>query len=141
MQFLRKCSGILSPMLVALMMYTLLPMTPAAAGIVSTDQLLDSQAADDSRAKVAAFLARQDVRQQMEAMGVDPNQIDNRVGALSDNEIRQLAARIDEMPAGQGVVGLLILVAVVLFVVLVITDMMGVTDVFPFINAQGERKR
>jgi hypothetical protein len=140
MKFLRKCSGVLSPILIALMIYTVVPVIPAFAGIVTTDQLIDLQAAAADRDKVSGFLAREDVRRQMQELGVDPQNVDQRVAALSDNEVRALAERIDQMPAGQGVVGVIILVAVVLFVVFVITDMIGVTDVFPFINAQTERR-
>ena len=139
MELLRKCAGILSPVLIAALIYTSVTTAPAAAGIVSTDQLIDTQTASDSRSKVAAFLAREDVRQQMESMGVDPRQVDTRLSALSDSEVSYLAERIDEMPAGQGVIGLIIVVGIVLFVVLLITDIIGVTNVFSFVNKPAQR--
>jgi hypothetical protein len=141
MELLRKCTSIFSPVLIAILLYTTIPISPVVASIVSTDQLLDAQAAADSRGKVSSFLAREDVRRHMESMGVDPSQVDNRLAALSDSEVRYLAGQIDQMPAGQGVVGILLTVAIVLFIVLIITDLIGVTDVFPFINSQSERKR
>jgi hypothetical protein len=93
-----------------------------------------SDAAEHERDKVSAFVQRQDVRQQMIALGVDPAEAVARVASLSDPEIRQIAGQIDSLPAGQGVLVALIGAAVFIFVVLLITDLLGLTDVFPFVN-------
>ena len=53
---------------------------------------------------------------------------------MSDDEVAQLAERIDSMPAGQGAVGAVIGAAVLIFIVLLITDLLGFTSVFPFTN-------
>ena len=139
MELLRKCSAILSPVLVAIMIYTAIPLRTVAAGIVSTDELIETQIAADSRDKVSSFLARDDVRRQMETMGVDPSQIENRLATLSDSEVRYLAQQIDEMPAGQGALGLIIIIGIVVVVVLLITDIIGVTNVFNFVNKPAKR--
>lgn len=96
---------------------------PAFAGMVSTEAVV----ANADRTRVANFLEREDVRLQLEAQGVDPAQVKARVAALTDEEAAQLAAHMDEMPAG-GVLGLILLV----FVILLITDILGLTKVFPF---------
>ncbi len=140
MKFLRKFANIISPILMVLMIYTVIPIVPAFASIATTDQMIDLQAATSDRAKVSGFLAREDVRRQTTDFGVDPADVEQRVNALSDEEIGDLARNIDEMPAGQGVVGLLVFVAVVLFLVFAITDMAGATDVFPSINGPNERR-
>jgi hypothetical protein len=139
MEFLRKLSGVVSPLLIAVLVYTAVPVTPVFAGIVSTDELIDAQTADQNRNKVSAFLARDDVRRHLESMGVDPAKIGDRVGALSDREVTYLAQEIDQMPAGQGAIGLIILVAVLVAVVLLITDIAGVTNVYSFINKPAQR--
>lgn len=139
MELLRKLSGIVSPLLIAVLVYTAIPITPVFAGIVSTDELIDAQAASDSRGRVSAFLAREDVRRHLESMGVDPNKIGDRIGALSDREVSYLAQEIDQLPAGQGAIGLIILVAVVVALVLLITDIAGVTNVYSFINKPAQR--
>ncbi len=100
--------------------------TTANAGIVTTDQI----AASAERDQVRAFLERQEVRERMQALGVDSAAAKARVDALTDDEARQLAARIDQMPAG-GVVGALLTV----FLVLLVTDILGFTKVFPFTRA------
>lgn len=96
---------------------------PASAGLVTTDQL----ATTAERDQVRSFLDRQEVRDRLQSMGVDADAARARVDALTDDEARLLAARIDEIPAG-GVLGVLFAV----FIVLLITDILGFTKVFPF---------
>jgi hypothetical protein len=61
--------------------------------------------------------------------GVSPADVKARVAALTDDEAAELAARIDELPAG----GVSILgVALIVFLVLLLTDILGYTKVFPF---------
>ncbi len=100
---------------------------PAQARIVTTEEALASSPAAD-RAALDAWLAREDVRARLEALGVDAAQARERVQALDDQQARDLAARLDEMPAGAGVVG----AVVTIFIVLLITDILGFTRVFPF---------
>jgi hypothetical protein len=51
---------------------------------------------------------------------------------MSDAEASELAQRIQSLPAGGDVLGVLVSIAVIAFIVLVITDLMGVTHVFPW---------
>jgi hypothetical protein len=98
---------------------------PASADIVTTDQVY----ASSERERVRNFLDRADVQAQMQALGVDGNSARARVDALTDEEAAQLAGRIDQLPAGASdVLGVLLLV----FVILLVTDILGLTKVFPF---------
>lgn len=97
---------------------------PATAGVVTTDQM--STGAQHERVK--SFLDRADVRAQLESLGVDANSARDRVAALTDDEASQLAARIDELPAGGNVLGILFAI----FIILLITDILGFTKIFPF---------
>ncbi len=67
-------------------------------------------------------------------LGVDPAEATARVAGLSDAEIRKIAGRIDQLSAGQGVVGTIIGAALVVFLVLLVTDILGLTDIFPFVR-------
>ena len=98
---------------------------PASAGIVSTDQLVGAGAERD---KVRTFIDRQEVRGKLQTLGVDGDSARARVDALTDQEARDLAARIDQLPAGGDVLGLIFTV----FIVLLVTDILGLTKVFPF---------
>jgi len=97
---------------------------PASAGIVSTDQV----AAGAERERVRDFLDRQEVRAKLESLGVNADSARARVDALTDQEARDLAARIDQLPAGGDVLGVLFLI----FIILLVTDILGLTKVFPF---------
>jgi hypothetical protein len=141
MEFLRKWASVVSPLLVAVLFFASAPLPTAYAGIVTTDQLIDLQADAANRDKITDFLTRDDVRRQMARLGVDPSEIEHRVAALSDAEARDVADKIDEAPAGRGGVGVLIVTAVVVFLVFVVTDLIGVTDVFDFDNPKSEEKR
>jgi hypothetical protein len=115
------------------LLLTSLPLGVAQAALIGTDQVL-GQATQDERRKVEAFLQRQDVRDQMVAFGVEPDEAAARVASLSDGEIRQIAGQIDRLPAGQGVLVALIGAAVFVFIVLLITDLLGLTNIFPFVR-------
>ena len=115
-----------------------MPTGIAQAALVPTERLLgdqrDAEHAELERRKVDAFLQRQDVRDQMIAFGVDPEEAQARVASLSDAEIREVAGQIDRLPAGQGFLVALIGAAVFVFIVLLITDLLGLTNIFPFVR-------
>lgn len=100
----------------------------ANAAIVTTQEATASLEASAERDRVSGFLAREDVRQALTDQGVDPQAAMDRVKSMSDAEVAQLAGRIDQLPAGGDVVGVLLTI----FVVLLITDIIGFTKVFPF---------
>ena len=97
---------------------------PAYAGIVSTEQIH----VGSERDRVRGMLEREDVRLQMQSLGVSAEAAQARVDALSDQEVAELAGRLDELPAGGDVVGVLFAV----FIILLVTDILGLTKVFPF---------
>jgi hypothetical protein len=98
---------------------------PSQAAIVGTDATL----AAAQRDRVATLLDRAEVRAQIEAQGVRRADVEARVAALSDEEVAQLAGQLDRLPAGgEGIVGALVIV----FLVLLITDLLGLTKVFTF---------
>ena len=120
-RFLRVTSR---AMLAVMCLFTL-PMQTAQAGMVGTEQLLPGQV---DRARAESFFARADVRQVLEQHGVSAVDASARVMAMTDAEINQLNKRIDQMPAGGDVLGLLFTV----FLILLVTDILGFTKVFPF---------
>ncbi len=110
---------------------TLMGMPMAAhAGFVSTEEVaaVPSALAKSNRDKVTVFLSRDDVRAELEGQGVSSAAATERVQAMTDAEVAQLASRVDQAPAGAGVIGVVFTV----FIVLLVTDIMGLTKVFPF---------
>lgn len=98
--------------------------TPAQATMIATEEI----AAMVERDTVKGFLNRDDVRANLVKQGVSPSQAQARVDKLTDAEVRQIAGEIDSLPAGGDVLGVVFTV----FIVLLITDILGFTKVFPF---------
>ncbi len=128
----RKLSRFLA-MPIALAMFLNLGVLPAAqAAMVPTDQVIDQTSAANDRERVQSFLAREDVRQQMEALGVDSENAAARVAGLSDAEVQKIVNKLDEMPAGQDALGTILGVLVFILLVLLITDILCFTSFYPF---------
>ena len=108
----------------------------AQAKMVGTDVVIAGQQAADQRALVADFMAREDVKQIMTQYGVDPVEAQLRVDSLSNEELANLANSIDQLPAGGSAVGVIVGAALLVFIILLITDLVGLTHVFPFVNSQ-----
>jgi hypothetical protein len=113
---------------------TSLPLGTVQAALVSTEQLLAAGNGAAERARVLAFVERADVREQMVALGVDPDEAAARVQALSDAQVREIAGQLDRLPAGQSAIGIIVGAILLVFLVLLLTDLLGLTNVFPFVN-------
>jgi hypothetical protein len=120
--------------IMAALFVTSLPLGVARAGLVTTEQLVEAKSAASDRQALATILMRDDVRAQMEALGVDRDEAIARLASLSDQEVEQIAGQIDALPAGQNVLVGVLVVAGAVLIGLVITDLLGITDVFAVIN-------
>ena len=98
----------------------------ADARIIGTLQAVESQSRAADLATVNAALAREQVRSQFQSLGVDPTQVEARVAALTDAELRTLAGQMQDMPAGADALAIIGIV----FLVLLILEAVGVIDVF-----------
>jgi hypothetical protein len=127
-QFMRWISRV-----VILSMLTMaLPIQSASAGMVETDQVVSHQLAVQDRARINAFLDREDVLAQLQKEGVTAGDAKARVNALTDDEAHMIAGKLDQLPAGgSDVLDVLLFV----FIVLLITDILGFTKVFPFTHS------
>lgn len=104
------------------------PLPQANAGMISTGEISAVQAQSD-RERVRTFMDREDVQKQFQALGVDAQLAKDRVAALSDEEVARIAGKLDQLPAaGDSVLGVLLAV----FIILLVTDILGLTKVFPF---------
>ena len=126
----------ITTLLIMLMVGLNLQIPAAHAAMVSTDQMLEQQQSSQQREKVVAFLNRAEVQQELQQQGIAAEDALMRVAHLSDQEVELLAGKIDQLPAG-GIVGTLIGAALFIFVVLLVTDILGFTDVYPFVHSHG----
>ena len=98
----------------------------AQAELIGTLQAVEASTRAQDLATVSSALARDQVRAQFVAFGVDPAQVETRVAALTDSELRTLAGKISEAPAGADALAIIGIV----FLVLLILEAVGVIDVF-----------
>ncbi|HVS25716.1 MAG TPA: PA2779 family protein [Burkholderiales bacterium] len=108
-----------------------LPLPTAHAALVTTDQVFSGEQTSEARERISAFLDRQEVQAQLQQYGVGVDEAKARVNALTNDEAKSLAGKLDSLPAG-GVVGEILGAALIVFIVLLITDILGFTKVFPF---------
>ena len=89
-------------------------------------------ATPSDRSALLNLVERAELQRQLQAHGITAEQAKARIAALSDAEAAQLMAQIDSLPAGGDVGGALISALLIVFLVLLITDILGLTKVFPF---------
>ncbi|GAB4507990.1 MAG: hypothetical protein Tsb0026_05560 [Sulfuricaulis sp.] len=130
MKLLRRLTKPVSHLVVLGLLALNLHLPAAHAGMIGTEAVVNAAQAQQNRERLHSALSRDDVQTQLLARGVDPAQVQARVDSLTDEEVQILAADIDQLPAGGGVVGALVLI----FLVLLVTDLLGLTNVYPFVK-------
>ena len=120
---MKKLKEVLAGLLVTAMLMSSLP---AQAGLVGTEQMLSQDARAQSLITVQTFMAGEQVAAQFEAWGVAPEMVEERVAALSEAELQELAINIQSQPAG----GDGLVIVGIVFVVLLILELVGVTNIF-----------
>ncbi len=126
---MRRVERIVAHVLTICVCFAGLPFPAAQAELIATDRIEITQPA---RAHLASLLDRADVRAALESRGVNPDEAKTRVAALSDDEVERLAEKFDSLPAGGSGFESLLWFAFLVFVILLITDILGFTKVFPF---------
>jgi hypothetical protein len=108
-----------------------MPVMSAQAAMIGTDQIVSQATSSADPEKLRRFLDQDNARQQLQSWGVDPAMIDQRIDSLTDSELSRINQEIDNLNAGgTSVLGVLLII----FLVFVITDVIGATDIFPFIK-------
>lgn len=134
MFFSRRKIRFVARLLTSALIWCSLQSSVAQAAFVST-QILTQADHHDASPKVLLndALAREDVQQQLQAMGVSQEQAAARIAAMTDAEVQTLEKQMADLPAGGDALGTIVLI----FLVLIITDLLGATDVFPAIKPAG----
>lgn len=100
---------------------------PAAlAALISNQQLSEEARLADQRQAVKDLVSREDVREELVALGVDPRNALERVDSMTPQEVAMVHGKLGELPAGEGILE----TAVLVLLVLILLDVAGVTDVF-----------
>ena len=122
-------------LLIMLMSFHTIVAPIAGAVLIETATIVSAEEVDASRTRLAALLAREDIGAALQDHGVTAQEAMLRVNSLTDQEVMKLAQNIDSLPAAAdfgigGLVGALVFI----FLVLLFTDLLGLTDVYPFVN-------
>ena len=136
MTFIRKRVSFLSLFMVAITLLIAVPYQPLLAAMVPTDATIYDNKAEEARDYLKSLISRNDIRKSLLSQGIDPDEAKIRVESLSDSAAIAVADQIEQLPAGSGSVGIIIGAALIIFLVLLATDILGYTDVFPFVNKQ-----
>ena len=117
----RRLRSAIATLVAASMFAAAMPVGHVRAEMIGTDRIIERMDLDARRAEISAFLAREDVRERLAALGVAAAEAESRVDSLSDAEVLQLAQDIENLPAGQdqGYTLVVILLLVIILVLLV----------------------
>jgi hypothetical protein len=109
------------------------PHQAAMAAMVGTETVLDAARVQNARELVRNLMAREDIQTALVNQGIDPLEARARAEALSDAEVLRLADTIESLPAGgMSAFGVVVATLLIVFIILLITDILGYTNVFPF---------
>ena len=111
-------------------MLALMPLLPAQAAMIGNEQIVSQSQSQQTRDSLQQLFEQETARQQLQAWGVNPDQIKSRIDSLTDAELARFNQQVNDLQAGGDVLGILL----VIFLVFIITDVIGATDIFPFIH-------
>ena len=134
---MKKVRMAAKPVSLFMAIFMILMVTPfhaVVAGMIDTETILTNARVSEARAYVDRVLSREEVQSAFIAQGIDVDEAMSRTRALSDAEIVRLAEQMESLPAGGGTVETVLIVLLVVFLVLLFTDIAGATDVFPFVS-------
>jgi hypothetical protein len=109
---------------------------PARAAMVDTGEIFKQNQHDFSQKRINMFLERSEVHKHLVDWGINPDEAKARVDSLTDEEIENIASRMDQLPAGGDAVGAIIGAALIVFIILLVTDILGFTNVFSFVKSR-----
>jgi hypothetical protein len=134
MKLLRKNANFLSVFMATLMLLIAVPFQTILAAMIPTEVINDTLNAQEARDFLNELISREDIQNYLTNQGIDPLEAKARIDSLSDSEAVMMAKQLEQLPAGGGAVGIIIGAALIVFLVLLATDILGYTDVFPFVK-------
>ena len=134
MKEMRRAIKPISIFLIISLVCISMPYGYASAAIIETEIAKDSIEGKQARNYILSVLAREEVQAVLTAQGIDSHEAKRRLDSLTDAEVIRFAKAIKQLPAGRSAFGTIVAAALIVFLVLLITDIMGFTDVFPFVK-------
>jgi hypothetical protein len=110
------------------------PYQAAIAALIPTERAISLDESTKARESIKNFLARQDSQNLLISRGISPEEAMARIDSLTDAEALRVSQHIESMPAGGNAIGIIVGAILLVFIILLITDLIGLTDVFPFVK-------
>ena len=136
MRFIRIKLNIISSLTAILMLLMIVPFHITFAAMISTEETDTSLKAQEHRESLKALFLRDDIKNAFISLGINPIEAKERIDSLTDSEVIKLSENINDLPAAGSAVGAIVGALLIVFLVLLFTDIMGYTDVFPFVKSQ-----
>ncbi len=134
MKVIRQNLKPVSIMVALIMLVISGPFQSVFAAMIGTETMIEASQGQEARTQIKQLLVREDIRQALTNQGIDPREAGARIDGLSDAEAIGVADKLDQLPAGSGALEVFLIVSLIVFIVLLITDIMGYTDIFPFVK-------
>jgi hypothetical protein len=134
MRMIRQAAKPVSILMTICMLMVIVPYKSSSAAMIGTETALDVTRGQEARNYLKGIVAREDVQAALIAQGINPLEAKARIDSLSDAEAIDLADQIEQQPAGGNAVGIIVGALLIVFLVLLITDILGYTDIFPFVK-------
>jgi outer membrane protein OmpA-like peptidoglycan-associated protein len=111
-----------------------------SAAMIGTESIINVDRGQNPRDYLNNLLAREEIQAALISQGVDPQEAQDRIDNLSDDEIGKFVHEMDQLPAGGGFFETFIIIVFLIFLILLVTDISGYTDVFPFVKKHPSKK-
>jgi hypothetical protein len=134
MKLLRKNANFWGVFMATLMLLIAVPYQTILAQMIPTEVTNETIKGQEARDFLNELISREDIQSYLTNQGIDPLEAKARIDSLSDSEAVMMAEQLEQLPAGGGAVGIIIGAALIVFLVLLATDILGYTDVFPFVK-------
>ena len=134
MRMIRQAAKPVSILMTICMLMVIVPYKSSSAAMIGTETALDMSRGLEARNYLMGMIAREDVQTALIAQGINPLEAKARIDSLSDAEAIDLADQIEQQAAGGSALGVIVGALLIVFIVLLITDILGYTDIFPFVK-------
>ena len=123
-----------SLMMIVIMLTISGPFQSAFGAIIGTEELLNEAYGQSAKAYLKELLARQDIQNALISQGIEPEEAAARIDSLSNAEAVRAADQFEQLKAGGGFLETFLILVFLTFLILLITDIAGYTDIFPFVK-------
>ena len=111
------------------------PYQSVLAAMIETETMLMPNRDQITRDYIQNLMSREDTQKMLEARGINPREAKARIDSLSDDELKIIFQKIDELPAGGDATGFIVIVGVVIIILIIIVEYFSEVKMFPQLHS------